>query len=149
VNTAAGPERDAASSRWRDVAGRQLLGFVGAVLVAVFAATIWLQSRLDGLINQAESLADNNITWSFFQLETEFHALQDALQSLPANAPRAAPEALARARERYEIFVSRIALVDPQRVHAALPGTPQHLATLHLLDIMVAWPEAGGRSPAS
>ena len=119
--------------RWHDLAGRQLLGFIGAVLVAMFAATIWLQSRLDGLINQAESLADNNITWSFFQLETEFHALQDALQALPTNASRLAPEALARVRERYEIFVSRIALVDPKLVHAALPGTPQHLATLQRL----------------
>ena len=127
-----------ALSRWRrDHAGRQLLGFIGAVLVVMFAATIWLQSRLDGLINQAEALADNNITWSFFQLETEFHKLQDALQALPADAPRKAPDALARVRERYEIFVSRISLVDPERVHAALPGTPQHLATLQRLNEFV------------
>jgi two-component system, sensor histidine kinase len=124
-----------APSRWRDLAGRQLLGFVGAVLVVMFAATIWLQARLDGLINQAEALADNNITWSFFQLETEFHALQEGLQALPG--PRAPAAALARVRERYEIFVSRIALVDPQRVHAALPGTPQHLATLRQLNEFV------------
>jgi len=128
---------ETAPSRWRDLAGRQLLAVVGAVLVLVFAATIWLQARLDGLINQAELLADNNITWSFFQLETEFHALQDALQALPATTPRVPPQALVRARERYEIFVSRIALVDPQRVHAELPGTPQHLETLHMLNQFV------------
>jgi two-component system, sensor histidine kinase len=126
-----------APSRWRDLAARQLLAVVGAVLVLMFGATIWLQARLDGLINQAEALADNNIVWSFFQLETEFHAMQDALLALPAASPRVPAETLAKVRERYEIFVSRIALVDPERVHAALPGTPQHLDTLHMLNEFV------------
>ncbi|HJV72484.1 ATP-binding protein [Ideonella sp.] len=114
----------------------RLLWGVGAVLAAMLAATIWLQARLDGLIGRAEALADNNTSWSFFQLETEFHALQDGLEDMPAGqAPTTA--AVDELRKRYEIFVSRIALVDPQRVHAELPGTPQHLATLARLNDFV------------
>lgn len=114
----------------------RLLWGVGAVLAAMLAATIWLQARLDGLIGAAEALADNNTSWSFFQLETEFHALQDELEDLPVGQPPSAA-ATGELRRRYEIFVSRIALVDPQRVHAELPGTPEHLATLALLNDFV------------
>jgi len=111
----------------------RLLWGVGAVLVTMLAATLWLQARLDGLIGRAEGLADNNTSWSFFQLETEFHALQDELEDLaPGQAPT--PPMVRELRKRYEIFVSRIALVDPQRVRAQLPGTPEHLATLARLN---------------
>jgi hypothetical protein len=123
-------------ARWRRWAARRLVWGVGGVLVGMLLGTAWLQTRLDGLIGRASTLADNNITWSFFQLESEFHALQDALRSLPSDRP-APVEQAARLRERYELFVSRITLVDPQQVHAELPGTPQHLATLARLNAFV------------
>ncbi|MFO1336933.1 MAG: ATP-binding protein [Burkholderiaceae bacterium] len=121
---------------WRGPTARRLLWGVGALLIAMLAATVWLQARLDGLIGQAATLADNNVSWSYFQLETEFHGLQDALRVVPADGG-GSPAALARLRERYEIFVSRIALVDPAHVQAELPDTPQHQATLGLLDDFV------------
>ena len=105
---------------------------LGAVLAAMLFGTAWLQARLDGLIGQAATLADHNVTWSFFQLETEFHMLRDELLALPAADPAPAP-AVAPVRQRYEIFVSRVELVDPKNVHAELPGTPRHLATLQRL----------------
>jgi len=123
-------------ARWRRWAARRLVWGVGTVLVGMLLGTAWLQARLDGLIGQAATLADNNITWSFFQLEAEFQALQNALRALPTDRP-APPELAARVRERYELFVSRITLVDPQQVHAELPGTPQHLATLRRLNAFV------------
>jgi signal transduction histidine kinase/HPt (histidine-containing phosphotransfer) domain-containing protein/ActR/RegA family two-component response regulator len=130
------PHPGSAPEHWRDQASRRLLWVVGVVLLATLLGTAWMQTRLDNLIGRASTLADNNITWSFFQLETEFHALQDALQALPTDE-LPSPEAMARLRERYEIFVSRIALVDPQHVRAELPGTPQHLATLSRLNAFV------------
>ncbi len=121
---------------WRLLTARRLLWGVGALLIAMLAATVWLQARLDGLIGQAATLADNNVSWSYFQLETEFHGLQDALRALPAQGSDS-PAALARLRERYEIFVSRIELVDPAHVQAELPDTPEHRATLRLLNDFV------------
>ncbi|HEV8688695.1 MAG TPA: ATP-binding protein [Ideonella sp.] len=120
------------TARWRRLAERQLLWALGAVLAAMLLGTAWLQARLDGLIGQAATLADHNVTWSFFQLETEFHMLRDELQALPPG-DAAPPAALARVRQRYEIFVSRVELVDPQNVQAELPGTPRHLAVLQQL----------------
>ncbi len=120
-----------------DVSARRLLWGVGAVLAAMLLATAALQARLDGLMGQAGALTDNNITWSFFQLETELHGLQDALGAAVADGAAPTPEALERLRERYEIFVSRIALVDPQHVHAPIPDTPRHLQTLQALQAFV------------
>jgi len=84
----------------------------------------------------ASTLADNNVTWSYFQLESEFHALQDALNALPTDRP-APPELAAKLRHRYELFVSRITLVDPDQVHAELPSTPEHRSTLARLNVFV------------
>jgi signal transduction histidine kinase/ActR/RegA family two-component response regulator/HPt (histidine-containing phosphotransfer) domain-containing protein len=117
-------------------AGRHLLWVVGAALAALLLATIWLQARLDGLIGQAEVLAENNIAWSFFQLETELHAFRDALAAVPGPLP-APPTRLGPLRNRYEIFVSRIDLVDPAHVQAPLPRTPQQLSTLARLNDFV------------
>ncbi|WP_374568378.1 ATP-binding protein [Ideonella sp.] len=123
-------------ARWRHWAARRLVWGVGVVLIGMLVGTVWLQARLDGMIGQAATLADNNITWSFFQLEAEFHALQDALRAMPTDRPASAEQA-AHLRERYELFVSRITLVDPKQVHADLPITPQHLATLGRLNAFV------------
>jgi signal transduction histidine kinase/CheY-like chemotaxis protein len=119
-------------ARWRSLAAQRRLWGVCALLIAMLLATVWLHARLDGLIGQAATLAGNNVAWSVLQLEADFHGLQAALRALPRDAP-AAPAARARLSERYEILVSRIALVDPQLVQARLPDTAQHLATLNLL----------------
>lgn len=123
-------------ARWRRWAAHRLVWGIGLVLIGMLLGTAWLQTRLDGLIGKASTLADNNITWSYFQLETEFHALQDALRALPTDRT-SPPELVAPARERYELFVSRIKLVDPSQVHADLPSTPGHQATLAQLHAFV------------
>lgn len=117
------------SMRWRRFEEAQLLWVTGAVLVGTLVAVAWVHVRLEWLIGEASTLADHNTAWSFFQVESEFHALQDALKALPIDRPPA-PQDLAHLRERYEIFVSRIPLIDPEQVHAQLPNTPEHLATL-------------------
>ncbi|MBT9598990.1 MAG: response regulator [Vitreoscilla sp.] len=118
----------------RQGASRLLWG-VGAALFAVLVATTWLQSRLDGLIGQATALADNNVPWNYFQLETEFLALRDGLRR---HALDPDPGLLQQVRERYEVFVSRVALVDPQRVQPVLAGHASHQPTLDRLKAFVA-----------
>lgn len=126
----------AVRAHWPQAALRPLMWGVGAALLLTLLGTAWLHSRLDTLVGRAATLEDSNVTWSFFQLETEFHHLQDALQALPAGQPPP-PAPLQRLRERYEIFVSRIPLVDPAEVRGPLPGTSDHLRTLDALKALV------------
>ncbi len=113
----------------------RLLWGVGAALFAVLVATTWLQARLDGLIGQATALADNNVPWNYFQLETEFAALREGLRRHEFDPD---PAMLRQVRERYEVFVSRVSLVDPQRVQPVLAGHASHQATLDRLKDFVA-----------
>ncbi|MEK8034150.1 ATP-binding protein [Ideonella sp. DXS29W] len=124
------------SERARTWATQRLVWWLGGALVVLLLGTAWMQARLDGLIGEASTLADNNLTWSHFQLESEFHALQDALRDLPTDEPTDGPRAAAL-RARYELFVSRVALVDPAQVQAPLPSTQEHRATLARLHAFV------------
>jgi signal transduction histidine kinase len=78
------------------------------------------------LLNKAARYADENIVWSFFQVEVEHLALRDALRQAIETPDVDADEIL---RQRYEIFVSRVNAVDPARIRAILPTPEGHART--------------------
>ena len=127
-------------------AGRLMVLMV-VVLAAVFGGVGWLQTQSLALLNANVVYQGDNIVWSFFQLETESLRLAQELRQaalLPAPAP------LDTLRDRYEIFVSRIALVEPTRTRDVMPELEEQRRVLALLHALVARMDAvfGPDAPA-
>ena len=94
------------------------VALLGALLVASFGAVAWMQWRQFDQINQPVQLVDDNVVWSFFQVETEYLKLSDAVRQAVEHPGSMSDESL---RLRHEIFVSRVVLINPTRVGAILP----------------------------
>ncbi|WP_310462519.1 ATP-binding protein [Sphaerotilus sp.] len=111
----------------------RLMALMAVLLVAVFGGIGWLQTQSLALLNARVVYQGDNIVWSFFQLEAESLRLGQALQVAVA---RKEPIALDALNERYEIYVSRISLVEPERTRDVMPELEQHrwvIARLHAL----------------
>ena len=106
-----------------------------AVLTAVFLALGWVQTRQIHLINSKPFYAKENVPWVFSQLEVEYLALRDTLRQAQRYPQHINAEAL---RERYEIFVSRIALVQPEQISNAIALAPKNQRTLGLMGQFMA-----------
>jgi len=108
---------------------------IGAALVLAFAAVAWVQVRQVQLISDAVRYVGDGVVWRFFQLEVETLYLRSALREARRNAPAIDEDSL---RQRYEIFASRVPLIDPaQTADIALVG-PQHGQTLAQLRSFLA-----------
>ncbi|MFM2340789.1 MAG: hypothetical protein RLZZ592_442 [Pseudomonadota bacterium] len=108
----------------------RLLALMALTLALVFGGIAWLQSQSLRLLSANVVYQGDNLVWSFFQLETEYlrlrHLAHEFVREAP-HLPAAARAALeARLRERYDIFVSRIGLIDPARTQGVMPDFPEH-----------------------
>ena len=111
----------------------RLLAVMGLLLAAVFGGIGWLQAQSLALLNANAVYQGDNIVWSFFQLETEYLRLQQQLRDAVRSGQAGRFDAL---RERYDIFVSRISLVEPDRTRPVMPHFDEHprvMAALHQL----------------
>jgi two-component system, sensor histidine kinase len=108
---------------------------LAAVLVLVFLGVGWLQWQSMALLNGTVQYQGDNTVWSFYQLESEYQRLLGEMQELSHHPTPALADS---ARERYEVFVSRISLVEPERTHAVLPDLPMQLAVLDQVKAFVA-----------
>jgi hypothetical protein len=101
---------------------------IGLALLLAFAAATWVQLRQVSLVSAAMRHEGDNLLWSFFQLELEAANLREALHV----ARRDPLDAIGQEglRRRYEIFASRLPLVDPERTGVLLEFGPQHRRTL-------------------
>ena len=96
---------------------------VTAVLIAVFVAIGWIKVRQSQLTDRTIYYNEQNIAWIFLQLEHEYVALRDSLRQAQRYPEKIDPGAL---RQGYEIFVSRIALVQSVQVDPASTHLPEH-----------------------
>ncbi len=103
---------------------------VSAVLIAVFVAIGCVQTRQSKLLERTIYYNEENISWIFFQLEQEFLALRDSLRQAERYPRNINPEAL---RQRYEIFVSRISLVQSMQISPIVAPVPEHARTVGLI----------------
>lgn len=103
---------------------------VTAVLIAVFVAIGWIQVRQSQLTNRTIYYNQENISWVFLQLEQEYMSLRDSLRQAQRYPEKIDPAAL---RQGYEIFVSRIALVQSVQTDPALAPLPEHGRTVDLI----------------
>jgi len=114
--------RAAAPNRW--------LVVLGAALVLAFAAIAWVQFRQITLLSDSARYEGDNLSWRYFQLESEQRQLRDELREL-RRQPQAASAAQAEAlRQRFELFASRLPLVSTERTSRFVSFGAPHEQTL-------------------
>ena len=125
----------------------RLMALMVVVLTAIFGGIGWLQTQSLALLNANVVYQGDNIVWSFFQLEIESLRLGQALRDAAGQREPAPFEAL---RERYEIFVSRISLVESRRTREVMPELEVQQQVLARLNSLVARmdPVLGPEGPA-
>ena len=123
---------DAPPARRRGRLNPVWLALVAALLLPAFMAVAWLQMRQVSLLETAQYDSDN-IVWGFFQLESEYLGVLSDLQQAQRSPTAVDRDAMVL---QYELFVSRLPLVSPERLRGRLQPPPQHEATLQVLQ---AW----------
>jgi signal transduction histidine kinase/DNA-binding NarL/FixJ family response regulator/HPt (histidine-containing phosphotransfer) domain-containing protein len=125
----------------------RLMVLMVVLLSAVFGGIGWLQTQSLALLNANVVYQGDNIVWSFFQLETESLRLGQMLRDVAEETQAGHHEAL---RERYELFVSRISLVEPNRTREVMPELEMQRQVLARLRDLVSRldPLLGPEAPA-
>ncbi|MDT7835781.1 ATP-binding protein [Aquabacterium sp. OR-4] len=107
---------------------------IGLGLVLAFAGIAFVQYRQVMLLSSQVRYEGDNLVWSFFQLESEYLLLRDHLRDSRRYPERDNSEAL---RFRYELFASRLPLVDPERTRAIVEIGAEHERTIAALRAFV------------
>lgn len=103
--------------------------FTGAVLIVSLLAAFFVQARQYALLSDAARGHDDYLALNLFPLETEYLRLRERWH-LAAHEPATARTEL---QLRYDIFVSRISLLQTERAEQLLAGVPQYGAALRAL----------------
>ncbi len=104
--------------------GNWALLLIGIVLLLAFAGVGWLQAQSISLLNATVRYKGDNAVWSVFQLETEHLRLRQLVQPMALHPEAGRLDAI---QQRYEIFVSRVNLAEPERTRDVTPLLPvQH-----------------------
>jgi len=120
--------------RWRiAVAG------MGLLLVLALAGVAWLQARQYEALNGTRRYQDDYLVWSLFQFETEYLKLRLALEQAAGPSVAVDPDQVA---QRYEIFVSRLNLVESEHAAQVLAHHPDYQRTLARTQDFVHWADA-------
>ena len=101
---------------------RWMLAAAGVMLAAALGSLVWMQSRQFMLLNQASQYTDDYLQISLGQLEAEYLRLQVAW--LEARQQPVIDRE--RLQLRYDIFVSRIALVETERARRHLAAHAEY-----------------------
>ncbi|MCV2354105.1 response regulator [Paucibacter sp. B2R-40] len=116
---------------------RIFLGAMCSLLVLTFCAVGWLQTRQFELISSAQRYQDDYVVWSLFQFEVDFLKLRQALDQTAAAASASSTGSSADLQiaadlveKRFEIFVSRLGLVEDEYATRLLQRDPDYSQTL-------------------
>jgi signal transduction histidine kinase/CheY-like chemotaxis protein len=113
------------------------------LLVLTFGAVGWLQTRQFKLISSAQRYQDDYVVWSLFQFEVDFLKLRHALDQFRQAASKANSDELQAAADlvekRFEIFVSRLGLVEDEHSTRLLQRDPDYRQTLARIRAFVQW----------
>ncbi|MBC8057752.1 MAG: response regulator, partial [Rhizobiales bacterium] len=125
---------------------RASLFVVVAVLALVLLAIGYVQWRQFKLLDTASHFQNDALGWSFSQLETEQLRLRSQLQRYVDDPQHRDAEAV---QLRYDIFVSRIGLVDHARAAGIMRDQPAYLpAMAQVRSFVVAADRYLGEEPA-
>ncbi len=114
---------------------RRWLAIIVAVLLGAFATVAAVQWRQLTLLDASVHYEGDNIVWSFFQLEAEYLKLRNTLRDIDRDPGSFDRDAL---QTRYDIFVSRVELVEPERTVAHMETRPIQVDTIAGLRAFVA-----------
>ncbi|PND36404.1 hybrid sensor histidine kinase/response regulator [Paucibacter aquatile] len=120
--------------RWRIL----LLAMAG-LLVLVLGSVGVLQARQFLLLNATRSYQDDYMIWSLFQFEVESLRLRLALENAEHRSDEVDPD---QVEQRYEIFVSRLGLIEGEHATLVLREHPDYQKTLDRSKRFVAWADA-------
>ncbi|MCV2369255.1 ATP-binding protein [Roseateles oligotrophus] len=121
---------------------RLFLAGLCSVLVLTFGAVAWLQTRQFELISSAQRYQDDYVVWSLFQFEVDFLKLRQSLYQIRADATQGdsgASAAAAQVEKRFEIFVSRLGLVEDDQATRLLQRDSSYRQTLSQIRGFVQW----------
>jgi two-component system, sensor histidine kinase len=124
------PLDSAGGRRWRAT----WLSVVGAGLALALLAAALVQGRQATLLNQTVQSGDDYTVLTVYQAETEYLRLRN--EWLRALTPGRAPDRAAL-QLRYDIWVSRVALLHNERTSRSLVGQPGYRETLARIDAFV------------
>ena len=114
---------------------RLWLFIVGGVLAVVLLAVGYVQWRQFKLLDSASSYQNDALDWSFSQLETEQLRLRNEIQRHLDEPASSRPDAV---QLRYDIFVSRVGLVDHTRAARIMADEAAYLPAMAQLREFVA-----------
>nr|WP_295080989.1 ATP-binding protein [uncultured Roseateles sp.] len=120
--------------RWSVLAASMVLA-----LVTTFGGVAMLQHRQTELLNATGRYEEDYLAWSLFQLEAEFLKLQLSLQQALDSPSRIDAE---QVEQRFEIFVSRINLIESEYAAKMLQASPNYGVTLARCKRFVQWADA-------
>ncbi|PIM53928.1 hybrid sensor histidine kinase/response regulator [Roseateles chitinivorans] len=128
----------------RTVAARQRrwrtgIAAMGLLLVLTLAGVAWLQARQYEALNGTRRYQDDYLVWSLFQFETEYLKLRLALEQAAGPSVGVDPDQVA---QRYEIFVSRLNLVESEHAAQVLAHHPDYQRTVARAQDFVRWADA-------
>jgi signal transduction histidine kinase/FixJ family two-component response regulator/HPt (histidine-containing phosphotransfer) domain-containing protein len=100
---------------------KRWIWLIVAILLAAFAGVGGVQWRQLRLLNSTVLYDSDNIVWSFYQVEHELTRLRHALADAARDPVHMDREAL---QLRYDVFVSRLPQIDPERTAPHFPSAP-------------------------
>jgi len=108
--------------------GQRTLRAVGAALLVAFAAVGWVQYRQVALLSGSVRYDSDYLVWAFYQVDTELLELR----RLVGEALHVGPDT-ERLRRNYEIFASRVPLIEESRTGDWFKLGPTHAPVLAAL----------------
>jgi two-component system, sensor histidine kinase len=123
------------------------LGLIGFGLLIALLAVALVQARQYALVQQALKTGDDYAVLTIYQAEIEYLRLREAWQRAAAGSvnDRAAAEPL---KLRYDVWVSRVNLLEADRPRRLIADVPEHAATLQAaLQFIAMADRALGSSP--
>jgi hypothetical protein len=94
----------------------------GVLLIMSLLAAFFVQARQQALLNQAVQGQDDYLVLNLFQLETEYLRLRERWRQAAADPPTAREQL----QLRYDIFISRIGLLQTDRSQRVLSESPEY-----------------------
>ncbi|MEO3714359.1 ATP-binding protein [Roseateles flavus] len=106
------------------------------VLLMALGGMGWLQIRQYQLLDATERYQDDYLVWSLFQFEAEALRLRLVIEQMLGSSPTVDADQVV---QRYEIFVSRLSLIESEHATLILRKHPDYKLTLERTRAFIRW----------
>ena len=109
------------------------------VLLLALGGMGWLQIRQYQLLDATERYQDDYLVWSLFQFEAEALRLRLVIEQMLGSSPTIDADQVV---QRYEIFVSRLSLIESEHATLILRKHPDYKLTLERTRAFIRWADS-------